>query len=184
MQRHVIFAPHVDDELIGCSSLLFKSACGDSKVIVAYCDPDNFHGKRGKEAQKAADKFKFRVEFRSQGEDLIEFCARVVESQSDEHNRDDLPDLPICWAPDDHFDAHPFHKQVGAIVFTYCRQFNVRYGTYTTNMNTPYTQELASDRATRKRDLLDMLYPSQKSLWKHEHKFFLFEGRAEWALDV
>jgi len=51
---------------------------------------------------------------------------------------------------------------------------------YNTNMNAPYIHELKDSK--EKEELLNKVYPSQKSLWEYEKKYVLYEGRNKWIM--
>jgi hypothetical protein len=51
---------------------------------------------------------------------------------------------------------------------------------YSVNMQAPYISEVKDFK--NKKKLLDVVYFSQKSLWKNNHKYFLFEGRCKWII--
>jgi len=144
--KFVIISPHPDDELIGCFTLL------RSKKIekVYYIRSDT---KRHVEAQILSRKMGFKLEFIT----LNDFTK--------------LPDTFTYLVPDFQ-DHHPLHKIVNSLAkisFT-------SLGYYTTDMNTSYVRELPSKLQREKKEMLNKFYPSQKSLWKYEHKYFLFEG--------
>ena len=79
--------------------------------------------------------------------------------------------------PDPVYELHPLHRQWGMVGETMARVgFDVIF--YSTNMNAPYIHELAV--ADDKKELLNKVYPDQKSLWEYDHKYFLFEGYNKW----
>jgi hypothetical protein len=49
---------------------------------------------------------------------------------------------------------------------------------YSTNMQAPYIHEVTEP--DDKENILNILYPSQKSLWEYEKKYILFEGYCKW----
>lgn len=164
MSGTIIFAPHVDDEVIGCWGLLNAD---EEPAIVAYCS--KLVGVRRVEAVNAAKTLGFIMK-QARGE-LPDFIRNVIVSLSIDG---------ICWAPDPHWELHPLHKLVGILVRETCASQGVRFGTYSTNMNAPYIRALTPARQAGKRVAMESLYPSQRELWKSDHKYFLFEGRAEW----
>ena len=166
MTDHLIFAPHVDDEVIGCWSLLEQAQA--SKLVV-YCSIPS--KERRLEAQWAAEKLGFTFAVLKKERSLSALILAAVQS---------VPKNGVCWAPDPQWEWHPLHKVVGTLVREACTHTQTRYGTYSTNMNVPYLKTLTARESYHKRDVLDNCYPSQQSLWCTDHRYFLFEGRVEW----
>ncbi|GAF99918.1 unnamed protein product, partial [marine sediment metagenome] len=52
---------------------------------------------------------------------------------------------------------------------------------YSIQMNTPYIHEVEAPED--KKRLLDLVYPSQISLWDNDAKYYLFEGRCKWIMN-
>lgn len=163
--KHIIFAPHPDDEIIGCWQLLVS----EQPILVVY--GGGVSAKRREEMEGLGDLWPW-VEQRVTKDGFTSHAVYVFigETEGD----------VICWAPDSHWEQHPAHKDMGARVQGACRILGVRFGTYSTNMNVPYLQELSIQEQVQKRNALNMVYPSQRSLWENDHRYFLFEGRAEW----
>jgi hypothetical protein len=86
----------------------------------------------------------------------------------------------IYLFPDPIYETHPDHRELGAIGEGFLRGGEAVIF-YTTNMSAPYIFELP--QAAIKRKCLDALYPTKKSLWEYEHKYFLFEGYTRWLVN-
>ena len=151
----VIYAPHPDDEIIGCYEVLKKAP----NIIIIYgADTDS---KRREEALKLKD----------QVENLTVqlFLNSVPMSMM---NKDH-----IFYFPDPVYETHPKHREYGMIGESFARNgFDVTF--YNTTMNAPYIHEVGLP--SLKNQLLDEIYPSQKDMWKYDHKYFLFEGYSKW----
>ena len=151
----VIFAPHQDDEIIGCYSVLKQAQEEKRKVSIVYIENDN--QKRVKESKKLLDYFSCIAS--------VFFC-KVIPNQLI------TPDN-IIYAPDPIYEYHPLHRMAGG----HCQLISmsgVRVVFYTVNKNVPYLFEI--ENPEQKEKLLDEVYPSQNSLWKYEKKYILFEG--------
>lgn len=159
----LIFAPHADDELIGCWRLVSSK---HDPLTVAYCEPPN--AVRLKEIREAEARFGFEAVVPPEGASLWEFILHHVLAFSG-----------IIWAPDPHWELHPLHKEVGSLARSACRRANRRFGVYSTSMNAPYLRELSTHQAGLKKEALDSIYPSQASLWATDHRYWLFEGTCE-----
>lgn len=161
----IILAPHADDEVIGCSTLL------DKDTIVYYTYP--MADKRKQEAEELADKIGMTVEF--------------VSKTSIAHILNQLPDRfesPIVLVPDPNWETHPEHRALGALVAYTGPHVGLRIATYSTTMSAPYILQLSECCRNRKYSLLNRYFPSQRSLWQNDHKYYLFEGIAEWNPDL
>jgi len=155
--EHVIIAPHYDDEIIGCWEILNNPLV---KPIIIYMQ-DN------KDRQNEAIKLKTFIE-RVQ----IQLFQRSIPSHF-------LNPSNVLYFPDHIFEFHPDHRKWGATGEEYLRQgLNVIY--YSINMQAPYIHEVKDFKG--KRHLLEKVYPSQKSLWKNEAKYYLFEGYCKWIM--
>lgn len=155
----VILAPHPDDEIIGCYTLLLSHR---NNCTVIFTEPI---GDRRKEMEISSAAFAFKW-----------YCERHWEG----HILANLTGGRCLVAPDPYFELHPAHKEIGAAAWALARRLGCPFFSYTTNMNVPYLRELKSEQAYKKRDLLDTCYPSQGSLWLQDHRYWLFEGMAQW----
>ena len=163
MEQHVIFAPHVDDAVIGCFGIIMKQSCE-----VYYAVPPTEERKH--EARTAGTHLGFTPNFLEVG-GIANLVFRVVS---------ELGNDTIVWAPDPHWEQHPLHKALGAMVVEACRGAELQFGSYSTNMNVPYLHELSKEQKVEKRNALTY-FPSQQDLWHYDHKYFLFEGRSLWC---
>ena len=83
----------------------------------------------------------------------------------------------VYYFPDPISEVHPLHRQYGNMGEAMARSgYDVIF--YTTLMNVPYIHEVKDSKG--KEELLNKVYPTQKSLWEYEKKFILFEGRIKW----
>lgn len=159
-----IFAPHADDELIGCWSLV--SQMERFHLTVVYFDLNTV---RKREAMASASKHRFVFSEASWGESAFTAVEEYVATHTG-----------VFWAPDPHWELHPYHKFVGTAVHLACLRNQKQFGTYSTSMNAPYLTTLSEAERKMKLEALEECYPSQRSLWLHDHRYILFEGRALW----
>ena len=153
IKGHVIVAPHPDDEIIGNFDVIKnKKPC-----IIYMGDIDN---KRRQEALN-----------------LKKYTDIGVQLFLNSVPNDFINKETILYFPDPYFETHYFHRAVGLMGEQIARQgFNVIF--YNITMTAPYMKEVKDWE--EKRDLLNKVYPSQKSLWEYEHKYFMFEGKCKW----
>lgn len=154
MNETLIIAPHCDDEILGCYSILNDI---NIKPLIIYTEPaDEF---RQKEAMKIKEHFSIRGQM---------FCQNIPTTFINKNNTFYFP----C-----HDEIHPAHRKQAAIGETLARQgYNVIF--YTTNMNVQWIREVLNPAS--KKIALDEIYYSQMELWKYEHKYFIFEGFCKW----
>jgi len=155
MSDTIIIAPHTDDECIGCYEILMKKI----NPIIVYMSPDSDE-ERKREALTLSKYIDLKAQLfqRSIPTNLI--------------NKDN-----ILYFPDPYFEKHFFHREIGGIGEKLAREgFNVIF--YSVNMEAPYCKEETNPK--RKRHFLEKVYPSQKSLWKYENKYFIFNGFSKW----
>lgn len=154
MKSKIIIAPHPDDEIIGCYEQLIA---GENLVIIYSGDTP--HNRREK-----AVKLKEHVDLAHQL-----FLQSVPQTFLNQENRFYFPD-PI-------YETHPKHREWGMVGEQLARNgLDVIF--YTTIMNAPYIHETDLQN---KRDLLNKVYPDQKSLWEYDHRYFLYEGYCKWV---
>jgi hypothetical protein len=157
-RNHIIVTPHPDDEIIGCFDILNNSK---NNVIIVYVD-DNINKQRKEETKKVAELFE-------------SVKAQIFVNQVPQHL---LADDPVIHYPDPIYENHFLHRLQGNIGEQMVRYLNQDIVFYSTNMTAPYTYEI--DNPEDKKKYLDEIYPSQKSLWEYDHKYFLFEGHCQW----
>lgn len=164
MKRHIIIAPHADDEIIGCHAILH------SREVATVAFP--FKNKVAVEEAKDCNKlFGFTSATFSTFQDVLVWAIKA-------HS-----DGGLIFFPDPTYELHPDHRMIGAWGERLVKEQhfnNIVY--YTTNMNAPYMQE--TELLTYKKEDLDKCYPSKKSLWEYDHKYFLFEGYTRPGLPI
>lgn len=156
----VIIAPHCDDELIGCFEIIEKNNDNNPPIIIYVGNPSE---ERRQEALKLKEHTNIQIQM---------FCQSVP---------------PIFLNPsttfyfcDPYFEIHPLHRLWGSQGENYLRQgLDVIF--YNTTMTAPYIRETKDPQ--KKEELLNKVYPSQKSLWTYEKKYFLFEGYNKWIVE-
>lgn len=154
----VIVAPHPDDEIIGCYSIL-KSTKQTKNIVYTT----NVNNDRRKEALNIKNYF-----------DVRQFFVN-----------NDLPPVLLdknntFYFPDHINEFHPDHRKSGMIGEQMLRNgFDVVF--YSIQMNTPYLFELDPEKSN-KEEILNNVYPSQKSLWEYDKKYILFEGYIKWLI--
>jgi len=163
--KKFIYAPHVDDEVIGCSQLL------DEDTLVVYVCEHMPIEERQTEARAAASRLGHTPTWlhpNSIGEAMSTICRAYKKEPF------------ILLAPDPHWENHPDHRMLGSLILRGAEQIGARFGTYSTNMQAPYIRELPPIASDAKHKLLNSCFPSQRSLWETDHRYFLFEGVVEW----
>lgn len=151
---HVIIAPHPDDEIIGNFEVLIKE-----KPIIIYT---------GQIDQTRKEEALNLKKYTNIGVQLFLYSIPTPFLNKE----------ATLYFPDPIYETHPDHREWGNIGEQYLRQgLNVIF--YTINMNAPYIHKV---EWKEKEELLNKVYPSQKSLWEYEKKYILFEGRSKWLM--
>lgn len=150
----MILAPHPDDELIGCWSLL---QAGLVKKVVFLND---LTWTRMAEANACAAAFGFEAVFAPAGQ--LDTLSGV------------LGPLDVLAMPSI-MDSHPDHKETNRIFrgHTSNRRF------YSVDLqNCPDKVLLSPKDRQAKFEALNCFYPSQRSLWDYDASYYLFEKMA------
>lgn len=154
-------APHVDDEVIGCFSLLEKGLITDVVYMFELTD------ERRAEALACAKKYNFNPIFAS---DFGDWDSRDIESGDNIF----VPTIK---------DSHPDHKYVNNSGRWLSKNKNCNIFFYSVDMNTRERKTLTFDQRAAKRLALNELFPSQSNLLSDD-KYSFFEHIAESEVDV
>jgi len=155
MKDIVIVAPHPDDEIIGCYEVLTKK---DVKPIIIYSG--DIDASRREQVLKLKEHIDCKIQL---------FQMTIPQTFLSMEN--------IFYLPDPIYETHPKHREWGFLGENLARNgFNVRF--YSVNMTAPYIHE--TKEPDKKEELLNKVYPDQKSLWEYEKKYVLFEGYCKW----
>ena len=154
MDNVVIAAPHPDDKIIGCYEVLTNSI----NPVIIYSDETDA------DRREKVLKLKEHVDCK-----LQLFQMSIPQTFMNKIN--------VFYFPDPIYETHPLHRQWGIMGETMARNgFNVIF--YSTNMACPYIHEVKFP--DKKEELLNKVYPDQKTLWQYEKKYILFEGYNKW----
>jgi len=154
----VIISPHCDDELVGCFEVIEKNP--DNAPVILYV------GNPPQERREEAIKLREHT-----GITMQMFCNSIPPIFMNLST--------VFYFPDPVNEIHPLHRLWGSQGENMLRNgLNVTF--YTTNMNVPYLHEV--ENSQKKEELLNKMYPSQKTLWEYEKKYILFEGRYKWIM--
>lgn len=160
MSEVIIIAPHADDEIIGCHSILTHESNKENKIRPIIIYTEDMVAERQEEVLKLKEFINVKAQL---------FLKAIPQQYFHPET--------MFYFPDPSTEIHPHHRLQGAIGENMARSgLNVIF--YTTSMNTPYMHEVQNPQA--KRELLDKIYPTQSDLWKYDHKYFLFEGYNKW----
>lgn len=152
-KKIVIWAPHPDDEVIGCYEVLIKTC-----PIIIYSG--NTENDRREEAMKLREHVDIGPQL---------FLMTVPPNLLKKDNTFYFPDPIEEW--------HPDHREAGFLGEQLARNgYDVVF--YSVNMQARYIHR-TPDREGKK-GLLDKVYVSQKDLWKYDNKYYLFEGYCKW----
>ncbi|MHC4750063.1 MAG: hypothetical protein ACYTFW_09340 [Planctomycetota bacterium] len=152
---------HPDDEVIG----LFIPVTRIKMTVYALASSEE----RTKELRRSAVMAGFRLD--------ISIDMNVLRRKLEASRKN----IKYIFTPDPS-EHHNAHRKVTSIVESLFDDPKIIY--YTTDMNTDYVRELLPGLAEHKRQMLEDCYPSQKSLWEYDHKYFLFEGYRKKVLSI
>lgn len=156
----IIWAPHGDDEIIGCSQALLRR--NQTHLTMVF-----FHDGYGDDPGISRSE----TEHGFQSGNL----KAALDSQ-----RYLLWDDAVYYVPDPYFETHPLHRKLGHLAERLFREGKIhRLIFYTTVMTAPYIFELTAKQKEYKRRQLGLCYPEKESLWKFDHRYWLFEGHME-----
>lgn len=156
----IIVAPHIDDEMIGCFSILCNQEIEPIIIYTSICNEER------KQEALLLKKYLPNVK--------IQMFTKHIPSQF-------MSPLNSFYFPDPCFETHPEHRRVGMIGEEILRDKICKEVIfYSTNMSAPYIHEISN--ANYKKNMLNKIYKSQKSLWEYENKYFLFEGYCKWIV--
>jgi len=144
-----IIAPHPDDEIIGCSRL-FMSKSVDTVLYIS----DGATILRLEELENFCCSLGVKNDFCS-SDDLLKHLKKYKKYR--------------IFVPSAK-DHHPLHRKINGMTIGMSR------GIYSIDMNTEYVKELSEEDKKIKLEWLNKYYPSQKSLWENDWKYFMFEG--------
>jgi hypothetical protein len=146
-----ILAPHPDDEIIGCYSILARKPADLTVYFLNDFYPSIVPG-----IKRSLEMFTFSA----RPFDENEWCSRMHE---------------MVYCPDPQYDIHPAHQYMGNLATKMFREGRIlRLRFYTTMMNSPYIWEVKD--TTAKREALNTCYPEKSDLWTYDHRYWLFEG--------
>jgi len=154
MKDIIIVSPHPDDFLIGCYELVEKYPVKNVVFLTQY----------NKQADAATEYFGIAPIFtfsRFLPRFLYELGPEVIFSPS-------LKDQPL----------HPLHQEATWLVKLWGKNKKVLVVEYTVHK---VGELFLVKNWEKKRELLDRFFPTESSLWKHEWKYFLYEG---WSIEA
>lgn len=146
----ILIAPHADDEVIGCSKLLWQI----TKVVYV----EEMDKQRESEAVGLCSNFDIEGRFLDGDVNLL---AAVLQEPGNDY---------IVPSP----EGHPLHSTVYWMAHRLCRQKSL--WVYSVYMSDYFIYELRPETAQAKKETLDKFYPSQKRLWEYDARYYLFEG--------
>ena len=152
----LVFAPHPDDEVIGCFEILMDE---NIKPLIIYTA--NVDNERRLETKNLIEHTKIKGQL---------FLNSIPPKFLHPSN--------VFYFPHPIYETHPEHRRQGITGEQLARGgYDVTF--YSTEMNAPFKFECKE--AEKKRQLLDACYGSQSDLWKYEHKYFLWSGYDKWV---
>lgn len=161
--RTLILAPHVDDEAIGCWSVIKQSIEGLRDTQVVYFN--EISSERRAEAINAGLAGSFIPVFI----DNLTYPVSFPDSQGmEDWTRSQFDEVYVPART----DWHAAHKKLNADYRKYATHF------YMTDM-VEGAAFIGETQSQEKRDFLDAHYVSQRHLWKRNAKYYLFESLSD-----
>ncbi len=143
----ILFAPHCDDEIIGCWSAL-NAGLIDTVYFASH------DAVRRKEAELSSQVFGFKAVFKKPTlEELGEFKVAY---------------LPAIT------DTHPDHKKLNRKWRLTCLKLGIKVKYYSVDLQDCASKTLVKNHQS-KLAALNKIYPSQSSLWQTDASYYLFE---------
>ena len=167
----VIFAPHVDDEVIGCSEVILDNNFKDIQVVYIFPEEESRLSEGKAMVDYVSEKLNKTIEV-----DYFPIEKNVIYTLDDIMTYVNNDEDKVLFFPTEQ-DKHPDHVLVGSWGTTLAQFTNIPIVFYTTRMNVKWCRRAKYPK--KKRELLNF-YASQKSLWKNDYKYFLFEGYCVW----
>lgn len=145
--KRLILAPHIDDELIGCSQLLLApKAENEERHVVWFYELTPV---------RIAESMDLEHALGFTGDDADEFDWSTIETYDEVY----VPSRK---------DSHIHHNQVTA-------RYR-KWATHYYSIDMVGASPLPLQDQVRKKGYLDDFYPSQQALWERDHKYWLFES--------
>ena len=152
--NHVIIAPHPDDELIGCYQLLASGV-----ITHIYFGPSELSIRRAEEALSCCSYFKV--------DGIMGPCDLEANQDLAKALRGATVYLPAIT------DMHHEHRRLNS----FFRTQGVARRFYSVDLDSvPDKVYLGDIDSKRKLKALNLLYPSQASLWENNASYYLFES--------
>jgi hypothetical protein len=150
--KKLIIAPHIDDELIGCYSVLANSPKHSVTILFRY----ELTEERKRESGNLKNFFpSVAVLVYATDQDLADRFSYLIE-EADE-----------VYVPSRR-DGHADHRKVNA-------QYR-KHATHFYSVDMEGGAYIGDEASKKKHHCLNMCYPSQKSLWETNAKYYLFEA--------
>ena len=160
MVEFVILAPHIDDETIGCFTLLKK---GLVKSVYWFFDLEDY---RIKEGDRVADHFGFRPEYRLGFNALNGVLLNDIMS--------DVKKDTVVLVPTSE-EWHPHHKAIFGLG-KMLESYGLKVGYYSVYMNVEWVKMLPKPMQNEKKNALYKLFPSQREVFDSYGILYVFEG--------
>jgi len=151
MTQMLIVAPHADDELIGCFTVLQST-----QTVVAFLEELTVI--RQLEAARAAAVFNYHQYF----------CPKDKTPEKFIEGLRSIYNFSRIYVPA-RSDWHPAHRRTNSMFRGIATHF------YSVDMGEG-SALLGDQEAEQKRLALEHCYPSQVQLWRRDHKYWLFEN--------